>query len=87
MGVLSTSERLQPTLPEIVEQTTPSVGVSLQPTLGDLLELPTVRASEPTLLRRPEQRDAPMCYQCGNIMQQSGSCFVCPSCGSTSGCS
>ncbi len=87
LGVLSTSERLQPTLPEIVEQTTPSVGVSLQPTLGDLLELPTVRASEPTLLRRPEQRDAPMCYQCGNIMQQSGSCFVCPSCGSTSGCS
>ena len=87
LGVLSTSERLQPTLPEIVEQTTPSVGVSLQPTLGDLLEPPTVRASEPTLLRRPEQRDAPMCYQCGNIMQQSGSCFVCPSCGSTSGCS
>ncbi len=87
LGVLSTSERLQPTLPEIVEQTTPSVGVSLQPTLGDVLESPTPRTSEPTLLRRPEQRDAPMCYQCGNIMQQSGSCFVCPSCGSTSGCS
>ncbi len=87
IGVLSTSERLQPTLPEIVEQVTPSVGVSLQPTLGELLEPPPARADEPTLLRRPEQRDAPMCYQCGNIMQQSGSCFVCPSCGSTSGCS
>ncbi len=87
IGVLSTSERLQPTLPEIVEQVTPSVGVSLQPTLGELLEPPAARADGPTLLRRPEQRDAPMCYQCGNIMQQSGSCFVCPSCGSTSGCS
>ena len=31
--------------------------------------------------------DAPLCYQCGSKMQPSGSCYVCTSCGSTSGCS
>jgi ribonucleoside-diphosphate reductase alpha chain len=31
--------------------------------------------------------DAPMCYTCGIAMQQAGSCFVCPSCATTSGCS
>jgi ribonucleoside-diphosphate reductase alpha chain len=31
--------------------------------------------------------DAPYCYNCGNKMRPSGSCFVCESCGSTSGCS
>ena len=30
---------------------------------------------------------APMCYNCGNITQRSGSCYVCTSCGSTTGCS
>jgi ribonucleoside-diphosphate reductase alpha chain len=31
--------------------------------------------------------DAPLCYSCGSKMQPSGSCYVCSSCGSTSGCS
>ena len=31
--------------------------------------------------------DAPLCYTCGSKMQPAGSCYVCPSCGSTSGCS
>jgi ribonucleoside-diphosphate reductase alpha chain len=30
---------------------------------------------------------APMCYNCGNMTQRSGSCYVCTSCGSTTGCS
>ena len=84
LGVLSTSERFQPTLPEVVEQATPSVNASVQPTLGDLAE----RTSHgPALLHRSEQRDAPMCYQCGNTMQRAGSCYVCSTCGATSGCS
>jgi ribonucleoside-diphosphate reductase alpha chain len=36
---------------------------------------------------RAEPRDAPYCYQCGNAMQRAGSCYVCSSCGTTSGCS
>ena len=31
--------------------------------------------------------DAPLCYACGSTMQPAGSCYVCSSCGSTSGCS
>ena len=31
--------------------------------------------------------DAPLCYNCGNKMRPAGSCYVCESCGSTSGCS
>lgn len=30
---------------------------------------------------------APMCFNCGNQTQRSGSCYVCTSCGSTTGCS
>ena len=84
LGVLSTSERIQPTLPEVVEQATPSVGVSTQPTLVDLNEKP---AAETHLVSRAPQIDAPMCFQCGNAMQRAGSCYVCSSCGATSGCS
>ncbi len=84
LGVLSTSERIQPTLPEVAEQATPTVNASVQPTLVDLGEKP---AEQPTLLSRDQQRDAPMCYQCGNAMQRAGSCYVCSSCGATSGCS
>jgi ribonucleoside-diphosphate reductase alpha chain len=31
--------------------------------------------------------DAPLCYNCGMKMRPAGSCYVCESCGSTSGCS
>ncbi len=30
---------------------------------------------------------APLCFNCGNQTQRAGSCYVCSSCGSTSGCS
>jgi ribonucleoside-diphosphate reductase alpha chain len=36
---------------------------------------------------RTQDVDAPLCYSCGSKMQPAGSCYVCPSCGSTSGCS
>jgi ribonucleoside-diphosphate reductase alpha chain len=31
--------------------------------------------------------DAPACNACGGLMVRSGSCYRCPNCGSTSGCS
>jgi ribonucleoside-diphosphate reductase alpha chain len=31
--------------------------------------------------------DAPTCYECGGMMVRSGSCYVCTSCGATTGCS
>lgn len=34
-----------------------------------------------------QDASAPLCYNCGNQTQRSGSCYVCSSCGSTTGCS
>jgi ribonucleoside-diphosphate reductase alpha chain len=31
--------------------------------------------------------DAPLCFQCGVAMQRAGACYVCSTCGTTSGCS
>jgi len=31
--------------------------------------------------------DAPLCLSCGVKLRPAGSCYVCESCGSTSGCS
>jgi ribonucleoside-diphosphate reductase alpha chain len=31
--------------------------------------------------------DAPACARCGNITQRNGSCYLCQSCGTTTGCS
>ncbi|MGD0880215.1 MAG: vitamin B12-dependent ribonucleotide reductase [Acidimicrobiales bacterium] len=104
LGILSTSERMQPTLPGVEETATPSSGIvevdAVDPVISTVVDgsAPAVVervASEgrtttaPTggLLPRAEQRDAPYCYQCGNVMQRAGSCYVCASCGTTSGCS
>lgn len=45
------------------------------------------RAEQPQA--KPSKKDdtAPMCYNCGNQTQRSGSCYVCTACGSTTGCS
>ncbi|MDA8270197.1 MAG: vitamin B12-dependent ribonucleotide reductase [Actinomycetota bacterium] len=45
------------------------------------------QAKETLSIPGASSKDAPYCYQCGNQMQRSGSCFVCPACGTTSGCS
>jgi ribonucleoside-diphosphate reductase alpha chain len=80
LGILTTDERLQPTLPGVEEGTTQSSSV-VEEFTTQTLSSPQPRAVGP----RPI--DAPYCYQCGVQMQRAGSCFACPSCGSTSGCS
>ena len=101
LGVLSTSERMQPTLPGVEETATESRGViedgSVDPVTTTVVESSAPAASQtahPSLtsdqdgpIARAEPRDAPYCYQCGNAMQRAGSCYVCASCGTTSGCS
>jgi ribonucleoside-diphosphate reductase alpha chain len=46
-------------------------------------------ASAPVKTASKQQTDesAPLCYNCGNQTQRAGSCYVCTSCGSTTGCS
>ena len=103
LGIFSTQERMQPTLPGVEEMATPSVGLvddglsggqsGLEPRSGVVgmaaggggAAAPFGAAAQP--LARAEQRDAPFCYNCGNHMQRAGSCYVCGSCGTTSGCS
>jgi ribonucleoside-diphosphate reductase alpha chain len=95
LGVLSTAERMQPTLPGVEEAATPvqdlveDAGVSSVPATGrsgdDVRSV--VPGREPSVIARAEQRDAPICYQCGMVMQRAGSCYLCASCGTTSGCS
>jgi ribonucleoside-diphosphate reductase alpha chain len=98
LGVQSTQERMQPTLPGVEEQATPTVGLLddggaagsglTAPGVSGLTTSPaphSAPAQRP--LARAEQRDAPFCYNCGNHMQRAGSCYVCGSCGTTSGCS
>ncbi len=75
LGILTTEERTQPTLPGVEELTTPSAGV---------VEAPAVSVSTTVL---GAHADSPYCMQCGVQMQRAGSCHACPSCGTTSGCS
>ena len=87
LGILSTQERSQPTLPGVEEMATPSVGlVDDGPSPGAAASGPAASPT-PRPMARAEQLDAPLCYSCGNTMQRAGSCYVCGSCGSTSGCS
>jgi ribonucleoside-diphosphate reductase alpha chain len=80
MGILTTGERLQPTLPGVEEVTTQSTSIVEE---MSRTEAPPKPPAAPTM----RQIDAPYCYQCGVQMQRAGSCFACPSCGTTSGCS
>ncbi|RPF26703.1 vitamin B12-dependent ribonucleotide reductase [Georgenia muralis] len=48
----------------------------------------TVHSSAELLeLQQGQAADAPLCFSCGTKMRPSGTCYVCESCGSTSGCS
>jgi ribonucleoside-diphosphate reductase alpha chain len=49
------------------------------------VEVAEVKASAPKVAGKDDT--APMCFNCGNQTQRSGSCYVCTSCGSTTGCS
>ncbi|MGH9094614.1 MAG: vitamin B12-dependent ribonucleotide reductase, partial [Acidimicrobiales bacterium] len=92
LGVLTTRERTQLTLPGLDEAVTPNTqildGVSTieepPPPVERPLNLTSPRGAP---VRMPESGDAPYCYQCGVQMQRAGSCHACPSCGTTSGCS
>ena len=93
LNILTTGERLQPTLPGVEETTVEtSTGSEVPP---DPPSVPSAHQLEADLARpvasEPEPRgrasDAPLCMQCGVVMQRAGSCYVCADCGNTSGCS
>ena len=80
LGILTVSERKQPTLPGVDEATAPSTPV---PELSD----PPSAVQATALAETTGTVHAEICPNCGDIMRRAGSCYACPSCGSTSGCS
>ena len=90
LNILTTSERMQPTLPGVDDAIETRQG-SEMPVDPPSIESVTTLLSETqtTMVRevKTQNHDAPMCMQCGVTMQRAGSCHACPSCGTTSGCS
>ncbi|HSX27442.1 MAG TPA: vitamin B12-dependent ribonucleotide reductase [Patescibacteria group bacterium] len=46
-----------------------------------------LKVTSKTVTTSTKVDSAPLCFNCGNQTQKSGSCYVCTSCGSTTGCS
>jgi ribonucleoside-diphosphate reductase alpha chain len=80
LGIASIAERKQAARQQMgssTEELQPeATNASEPPSMIEIIEKQTARIL-----------DAPLCYQCGSKMQPAGSCYVCASCGSTSGCS
>lgn len=91
LGVLSTGERIQPTLPGVEEASTPNSLFENPPTSTAesvvLTPKPIAESTGSAAIARKRPADAPFCYSCGNEMNRAGSCYVCSACGATSGCS
>jgi ribonucleoside-diphosphate reductase alpha chain len=83
LGVLTSAERTQQTLPGVEEAVTQNSSI-VELDLAALASPAPVPSATPVVL--PES-DAPYCMECGVQMQRAGSCHACPSCGTTSGCS
>ena len=69
------SERQEKALKAALESTAPS----------NQMTLPMPEGQERNVFL--SQADAPSCSACGSIMVRAGSCYACPNCGTTSGCS
>ena len=102
LGIFTTGERTQQTLPGVDDTPTVSGGdVALDPpsveSADELMTrieaeaaAPKAAAPAPIAQAKPApvtDHDAPLCMQCGVTMQRAGSCHACPDCGNTSGCS
>lgn len=75
----------QTTLLDVVEPTpAPKIVETAVPTPAATVE---ATAPKPKPELTVQDSSAPLCFNCGNQTQRSGSCYVCTSCGSTTGCS
>jgi ribonucleoside-diphosphate reductase alpha chain len=92
LGIKSIAERKE-TAQAVAEEMT-GVAAYAEPQPEAAPAAPAEPVAGPTLTANPKPAapsgmvvDAPLCYSCGSKMQPAGSCYVCSSCGSTSGCS
>jgi ribonucleoside-diphosphate reductase alpha chain len=64
------------------------VAAAVTPEPTSVAASPVAVAKAPTKSKvTAHDSGAPMCFNCGNQTQKAGSCYVCTSCGSTTGCS
>lgn len=86
----------QVSLLEEVTQTRPSEEAAHRTQEEPILTIKEVRVDEVETIKEQVRTSsktdvlddaAPMCFNCGNQTQRAGSCYVCSSCGSTTGCS
>lgn len=81
----------QTTLLEVAEPQPVTVEAPAEPVAAAVAPSPSV--SEAPAVASADAKatvqdsTAPLCYNCGNQTQRAGSCYVCTSCGSTTGCS
>ena len=92
MGILTVSERLQPTLPGVEEAvdaqaTSPGSSCCRPRTAPRRSSARAAGAAAARTAGAVREQEHVLCYVCGDIMQRAGSCHACPSCGATSGCS
>jgi ribonucleotide reductase alpha subunit len=86
IGVLTTGERTQPTLPGVEEAATTNEPMRDELPLADQRPSAAVTPPGPGAVSGGTH-EVVLCHVCGDIMQRAGSCHACPSCGATSGCS
>lgn len=98
---LSFDERLELGLASIDDMPSEQISLEVEDSLSDsyksevTAEPSKVEAStdvdipspSPSYVETSGDDTAPICYNCGNRTQRSGSCYVCTACGSTTGCS
>ncbi|MEP7033931.1 MAG: vitamin B12-dependent ribonucleotide reductase, partial [Actinomycetota bacterium] len=97
LGIRSIDERkieaaektgeVETTAPKISEETTVEATTAVEEAPIDISDGAVVRPIELIAAPTAKELDAPLCYQCGSKMLPAGSCYVCGTCGSTSGCS
>ena len=80
MGIYTTDERIQPTLPGVEE-------AAVITETGSDLALPLSVNGNGSGHSPNGVVGAPFCSDCGTQMRRSGACWACSDCGSTSGCS
>jgi ribonucleoside-diphosphate reductase alpha chain len=83
-------------LDDAIDQALPPKQETIEPKLVDASVTPEPQLVPASSARPQVSKDsksafqdesAPLCFNCGNQTQRSGSCYVCTSCGSTTGCS
>jgi ribonucleoside-diphosphate reductase alpha chain len=74
-------------MPELQTTLIEEKTVEVKPVQPEVAQKAEASTSVSNATKATKDDNAPLCFNCGNQTQRSGSCYVCTSCGSTTGCS